>query len=133
MNKCRKCELNVDVGAEFCGNCGAAINPVRHAAPSVPQVAHTPPAKGNPIFNGHATGSLVLGIISLPSALIPFFGIPVSVAAFTLGLLGRQSQRRTRAIIGIVLAIIGIGLTLLQFRSLLGHTVINKPGDPGSF
>lgn len=129
---CRKCDQPLDEAAEFCGNCGTAVNPSRHPAPAIPEIAHEAKPAGNPIFNGYATGALVMGIVAIPASLIPFFGIPVSVSALTLGILGRHSTRRQRAIIGITLAVLGLILTVVIFRLYLSHQVIKQTtGDPG--
>jgi hypothetical protein len=54
-----------------------------------------------------ALASVSLGIISLCAALIPICGIICSLAGIGLGILGRRSESRKMAIIGIGLSILG--------------------------
>ena len=62
---------------------------------------------------GFAIAGLVLGILSIPAAILPLCGFPVSIVGIIMAALGRASvSRRTMATIGLVLAIIGIVLTI---------------------
>lgn len=62
---------------------------------------------------GFAIAGLVLGILSIPAAILPLCGFPVSIVGIVMAALGRASvSRRTMATIGLVLAIIGIVLTI---------------------
>src|SRR5687767_15674635 len=112
---CRKCEMPLDIGAEFCGNCGTAVDPIHHPAPADPATTVAVQPDGEVRFNGHATLALVLGVMALPASLFFPIGIPVSVSAFTLGVIGRHSQRRGRAAAAIILGLIAIVLTVVIF------------------
>lgn len=130
---CRKCDMPLDIGAEFCGNCGTAIDP-NHKSPHgthVSAVATQP--DGEAKFNGHATASLVLGVMAIPG--IGFFpiGVPVSIAAFTLGLLGKSSTKKSRAIIGMILGIIGLIGAIAFFAYYFKSGIKTIEGDPGGF
>jgi hypothetical protein len=59
-----------------------------------------------------ATWAFVLGIASLVAWLLPIVGLPVSAAGLGLGVAGRRSSRRGMAIFAIVLASIGLALTI---------------------
>lgn len=62
---------------------------------------------------GFAIAGLVLGIISIFAAILPLCGFPVSIVGIIIAALGRASvSKRTMATIGLVLAIIGIVLTI---------------------
>lgn len=56
--------------------------------------------------------SLILGIFSLAAWLLPICGLPMSVTGLVLGILARQSSRRGMAIAGVIMAIIGLVLTI---------------------
>jgi hypothetical protein len=70
--------------------------------------------QSDPDFSGASTAALVLGILSLVAWLLPILGLPVSAAGLGLGVAGRQSGRRRRAIAAIVLASLGLALTILN-------------------
>jgi hypothetical protein len=80
----------------------------RAAAPAAP-------AQGS----GRITGALVLGILSIPAALIPILGIALGVIALVLGMTARSDLRRSGAAVSgkvkaaIICASIGIGLSVL--------------------
>jgi hypothetical protein len=61
-----------------------------------------------------ATWALVLGLASLFAWLLPILGLPVSATGLGLGVAGQQSSRRGMAIIAIVLASIGLVLTIVN-------------------
>jgi hypothetical protein len=64
---------------------------------------------------GRAIAALVLGIISIVAALLPICGLPFSVAGIVVSLLARRSaSNRAMATVGLVLASIALGLTLLN-------------------
>lgn len=125
--------MPLDIGAEFCGNCGLALNPAQHPAPAHPQTAAAVQPQGETNFNGHATAALVLGVMAIPG--MGFFpvGIPVSVAAITFGLLGRNSGKKARAKWGIVLGILGVIGAIVFFVIYLRASTQIIQGDPGSF
>lgn len=62
--------------------------------------------------NGKAIAGFVLGIIGLPAALIPLFGLPVNVVGLIMALLGLKSENKGKAKIGVVLSSIGLLLTI---------------------
>ena len=63
---------------------------------------------------GKATASLVLGVISIVTWIIPLFGLPTTIAGLVLGIKGLGPQRRGTAIAGIVLSIIFLVVTILN-------------------
>ena len=78
---------------------------------------------GQPEKNNYAVFSLVLGILSLcfaccPAAIIPCC-IPVviifAVIGLVLGILGLKSEKRTLAIIGLILSVLAIIVPILLF------------------
>ena len=83
-------------------------------------VPYTQPERGR----GIAIASLVMGIISIFSAFIPFVGLIFPILGIVFGILGRRSvSMRTVAIIGLVTSIIGI---LLSFVMLFVYYNIGK-------
>ena len=58
--------------------------------------------------------AFVLGILSLLAWLLPIVGLPVSAVALGLGVAGRSSSARRMAIAAIVLASIGLALTVIN-------------------
>jgi hypothetical protein len=78
----------------------------------------TAPATAQPA-NGRATAALILGILSIPAALIPILGVILGVIGLILGLTARSDMRRNgvaptgKVKAAIVLASIGIGLSLV--------------------
>lgn len=130
---CRKCEMPLDIGAEFCGNCGTAVDPRHHPAPARPKTAVALEPDGNPNFDRYASASLVIGLMAVVSFWYFPVGIPTSVAALTLGLLGRGSAKKTRAVWGMALGIIALICAILFFAYYLqGHLKVIE-GDPGGF
>jgi hypothetical protein len=61
-----------------------------------------------------ATWAFVLGLASLFAWLVPILGLPVSATGLGLGVAGHQSSRRGLAIVAIVLASIGLLLTIVN-------------------
>lgn len=64
--------------------------------------------------NGKATASLVLGIVSMITWLLPLFGYPVSIVGIVMGAFGLQSEKRGMGIAGLVLSIIGFVICLIN-------------------
>lgn len=71
-----------------------------------------------------AIGSLVIGIISLCAWLFPLCGLPLAIGGAVLGFLGRDSSKRTLALIGLALSIIAIVLSIINavWGAYLGAT-----------
>jgi hypothetical protein len=78
---------------------------------SLPPVVEPAPTKDQ---SGLAIASLVLGVLSLCAWLFPICGGLVAIAGIVLGVLGMKSSKKGMAIAGIILAAIGIGLTLIN-------------------
>jgi hypothetical protein len=90
-------------------------------APSAsPLDQHPPPVADQDRRSGRAIASMVLGIIAIPTAVIPFIAWICGVVAIVLGCIARTDIRRNglrghgQATAGIVLGAIGIvaGLAL---------------------
>ena len=62
--------------------------------------------------NNKAIAGLVLGITSLLAWLLPLLGYPVSIVGIIMGALGKKSEKKNIAIVGLVLSIIGYGVYL---------------------
>ena len=60
--------------------------------------------------NNKAIAGLVLGITSLLAWLLPLLGYPVSIVGIIMGALGKKSEKKNIAIVGLVLSIIGLVL-----------------------
>jgi hypothetical protein len=82
-----------------------------------PAAATTAPAAAP--ASGRATAALILGILSIPAALIPILGVILGVVGLILGITARSDMRRNGVAVpgkvkaAIVLASIGIGLSLV--------------------
>lgn len=82
-------------------------------APMQPQRAYNAPLAVPDPLAWQAILSAGLGAFGLLAWFIPICGFPVTVAALIFGYLGQRSpSRRTWAIIGMVLAVIGLVLTI---------------------
>ncbi len=57
--------------------------------------------------------SLILGLFSLCAGLIPICGAVVSLAGIGLGILGRRSESRKLATVGIAICVLGLILSLV--------------------
>jgi hypothetical protein len=62
--------------------------------------------------SGKATASLVLGLISIVTWVIPLFGLPTTIAGLVPAIKGLGPQRRGKATAGIVLSIILLVVTV---------------------
>ena len=78
---------------------------------TLPPVVEPAPVKDQ---SGMAIASLVLGILSWCAWLFPICGGLVAVAGIVLGVLGMKSSKKNMAIAGIVIAAIGLILTLIN-------------------
>jgi hypothetical protein len=101
--------------------------PAAPSQPLYPQAGYAqsyPTAYGAPLAQpdrrgGVAIAGFVLGILSVLAWILPICGYPVTIAGVICAAMGLSStQRRTLAIIGLVLAILGLVLTL--GNSILG-------------
>ncbi len=81
---------------------------------------------------GKATASVVLGAIGLLAWFIPLFGAPITIVGLIMGIKGLKSAKRGRAIVGIVLSVIGLILTVINagIGAYLGatgqHPIVNQ-------
>src|SRR3954471_7199703 len=82
-----------------------------------PAVATTAPAAAPP--SGRATAALILGILSIPAALIPILGVILGVVGLILGITARSDMRRNglaptgKVKAAIILSSVGIGLSVV--------------------
>ncbi|MDR1713790.1 MAG: DUF2510 domain-containing protein [Coriobacteriales bacterium] len=82
-------------------------------APSAAEAAATAAAgakvrKGEKALNGVAITALIMGILSLPTALLTFASLIPGFSAVLLGIFGLRSQKKILAIIGLALGLLGI-------------------------
>jgi hypothetical protein len=66
----------------------------------------------------YALLSAGLGVLSLCAGLIPVAGTVLGVAGIIFGLLGRRSESKTLAVVGIIFSIVGV-LTAIIYSILL--------------
>lgn len=101
------------------GQAWQPIESVRREQPAVP----------DPRRPRVAVASLVLGCLSLVAWLLPIVGLPVSAMGLGLGVSGLGTTRRRMAVVGIVLAAIGLALTVAN--GMLGaYDYIRKSSAP---
>ena len=74
-------------------------------------LAHAEVSAGS---DGKATASLVLGLISVVTWIIPIIGLPTTITGLVLGIKGLGPQRRGKAIAGVTLSIIFLVITVLN-------------------
>lgn len=109
---CNNCGNVIPEGNAFCEVCGAPV------AQDVP-VMETPVAEA-PVYaapaneekKGLSIASLVLGIISVITWLIPLFGFPTALTGLILGCIGVRKGGKGIGIAGIVLCAIFLLLTI---------------------
>jgi hypothetical protein len=93
-------------------------DPEAPRATASPLDQHAPPTASTGGTSGRATASLILGIISIPAALIALLGVVIGVVALVLGATSRGDiQRRGltnsgHAMAGMILGSIGLVLGL---------------------
>ena len=75
--------------------------------------------------SGKATASLVLGIASVPGALVPLIGFPLCVIGLVMATKGMRSTSPGLAKAGLVLSIIGAALSTLVFVVAFANGVAN--------
>jgi hypothetical protein len=90
-------------------------------ATASPLDQHTPPTATTDRSSGRATTSMILGIISIPAAIIPIAAWVLGIIAIVLGATARGEIRRTgiggsgRAMAGIICGVVGVVLGLAIF------------------
>src|SRR3990167_9411509 len=128
---CSKCGQPVESGVAFCGNCG---NPMAQAATAstqsatnstqAPQASNMSPAAVAPAAgatqvipktNVKAIVSLVLGILSVPSGLVPILGVTLGITGLVFGILSRKTNKGGMGLAGIILSSIGIAGSIIFF------------------
>lgn len=78
----------------------------------------TPAAMPSRTTSGRATAALILGILSIPAALLPILGLIVSIVGLVLGITAKGDIRRrgltnmSHAKWGVILSCIGLLLTI---------------------
>ena len=88
------------------------------ATTASPLDRHASPVADSRRRTGRATASMVLGIVSVPAALVWFVGIPLGIIAIVMGTIARTDIRRHgytnggQAKAGIILGIAGIVLAV---------------------
>jgi Domain of unknown function (DUF4190) len=92
--------------------------PTREAERAAPMDRPAAPAATTGRRSGRATASMILGIISIPAAILPIIGLVVSIVGLVLGFIARRDidrrglTNRGQAVAGIVLSSIGLVLTI---------------------
>ena len=77
--------------------------------------------------SGKATASLVLGILAIPAAIIPLFGLPIGLLGLVFALLARGEAKRRpvsnagAATAGLVLSSIGL---VLSVANMIGGIIL---------
>jgi hypothetical protein len=90
------------------------------------------PASTTAHGSGRATASLVLGILSIPASMFPILGIALGVIGLVLGMTARNDMRRAggpvsgRAKAGVILASIGIGLSIVFWIASAAIVMSNR-------
>ena len=109
---CNNCGNVIPEGNAFCEVCGA---PVAQEAPVMETPVAEAPVYAAPVNQekkGLSIASLVLGIISVITWLIPLFGFPTALTGLILGCIGVRKGGKGMGIAGIVLCSIFLLLTI---------------------
>lgn len=119
---CPQCQSPNQPGAQFCSNCGQALTSYRVAP--VPESDSDGALKSIiPYKNSPALIAYYLGLFSI----LPLIGIPLGIAAVTLGILGLRKLKAEPRVKGKAHAYVGIGcggLGALVWLGLLLLTLI---------
>ena len=134
---CTKCGRPLDPGAVFCGNCGQAVSPQavspvpagapnQNNAPAQNQSNNTSPAYAIPAaINKKAETKviigLIVGILSVPAALIPIAGFILGIAGLILSTTSYKNYKHAMTIVAVVFSSIGILLSILAFAYNVTH------------
>lgn len=109
-----------------------ATEPESFPPPPPPPSPYTPPPSvinAVPSSSGNqgimAIASLVIGVLSLCAWLLPICGCPLAIIGAVLGVLGLKSDKKTLAIIGLVLC--GIALILCIINGVAGAYIGSNP------
>jgi hypothetical protein len=167
---CPRCNEAVEPGAAFCGNCGQPLQqaapPSPGAVPSdsnqpspmaqvlqgspqsyAPQQLGSPLAAGSgPAIPGYATVNplqhkaetramigLILAVVSVPAAVVPFIGLAIAIVALAVVLPTRKMlHKKTMATVATVLAVMGLLLSIAAFAYNLTHYKKPATGDISS-
>lgn len=113
LKKCPFCAELIQEAAIVCRHCGRTLTTTS---------AYVQPQKRD--YSGVAITSLAMGIFSCLAWLFPLCGLPISVLALILGIVGINSSKRNLAIAGIVMSAIGLILTIINslMGAYLGYT-----------
>jgi len=90
----------------------------RTHANASPLDRHAPPTAGSAKRSGRAMTALIIGIISIPAAVIALLGVVLGIIAIVLGATARSDARRNRllgegqATAGLICGIVGLILGL---------------------
>ena len=107
---CTNCGNVIPEGSAFCEVCGA---PVAQEAPVMETPVAEAPVYAAPVNQekkGLSIASLVLGIISVITWLIPLFGFPTALTGLILGCVGVRKGGKGMGIAGIDLWHSGISI-----------------------
>ncbi len=72
------------------------------------------PTKKSSKGKGKATASLVLGLVSIITWIIPLIGLPTTITGLVLGIQGLGPKKRTRAAVGIALSTLFLVITIIN-------------------
>jgi hypothetical protein len=103
----------------------------RPAEESARATAAAPAAAPATTGSGRATAALILGILSIPAALIPILAVALGVVGLVLGVTARKDMRRAglgtgKATAAIVCSSIGIGLGLVIWIATAAAIISNN-------
>jgi hypothetical protein len=120
---CANCGTRLGSIDRYCPSCGTpkkdrlAVN-APNLAPATPALAGDGPRTDSEVRDGARNGygefALVIGAISLLAWIIPLVGIPVAGVALLLGATSLRTRTHNGARIALVLASVGLGLSLIN-------------------
>lgn len=115
---CTKCGEKLEENAKFCTNCGATVEEVKEEKKEEVKETKTvdtgvkidgkPVVVEQPVSDGKATASLVLGICSIVVFCLSF---PLSLVGLILGIVSKEKSGKRTA--GIIINAIVLGLTIV--------------------
>lgn len=117
---CSKCGSYITEEQSYCRNCGAAIRPATEQS-VIPTINQQFPVRRN----GFAAVGFVLGVASIGLFWFPIINVtfaPISLVFSIIALTKRNSGGKTKAIVSIVLAAIGLYISVSFNNTFFGSS-----------
>jgi fumarate reductase subunit D len=132
---CSNCQLPLDEGAAFCGNCGYPVHyrgknhglsaPIAHAGATAVAAQMPAYALAKPAFHSgeiKAILSLLFGVVGIVGALLTVLvGLVFGIIGLVLGTMAHRTIRHRLSMVGSVLSTLAILVNLVVWGYLVQH------------